>query len=105
MSEAAREQQLPRNIAPTVRVIDGPLTEGRRLAFPLTIVIEHDDGEVIVSEPHFYMHASGPTEAEAIMAFRRIFSGYLDILASQEQTLSPQLIDQLQYLRSAIRTV
>jgi len=50
------------------------------------------------------MHASAPTEAEAIAAFRRIFSGYLDILASQEETLGARMREQLQYLRSTIKT-
>ncbi len=35
-------------------------------------------------------------------AFKRIFSGYLDILSSDEETLSPYLRDQLERLRSPI---
>jgi hypothetical protein len=111
MSEAEQEQP-PQNITfpmdnycpPTNRIIDGPLPKGRWLAHPLTVLIEYDDGEVVVSEPHFHMHAAAPTEAEAIAAFRRVFSGYLDVLASREEKLGTQLREQLQYLRSAIRS-
>jgi len=48
------------------------------------------------------MHAAAPTEAEALEAFKRIFSGYLDSLTRREKTLGPQLRDQLNYLRSII---
>ena len=75
---------------------------GRRLTRPLTVAVEYDDGEVIVSEPLFHMHAAAPTEAEALEAFKRIFSGYLDLLTRREKTLGPQLRDQLNYLRSII---
>jgi hypothetical protein len=102
MSQAEREQQ---SSTPIFITIDGALPKGRRLAHPLTVLIEHDDEEVVVSEPHFHIHASASTEAEAIAAFRRVFSGYLDVLASQEESLGAHLRDQLQYLRSAIRPV
>jgi hypothetical protein len=82
--------------------ITGHLPGRRRLARPLYVTIAHDDGEVIVSEPHFHMHASAPTTTEALVAFRRIFSGYLDVLASRESRLDPYLREQLAYLRSYI---
>jgi hypothetical protein len=87
---------------PTYRRITGLLPGGRRLTRPLTVAVEYDDGEVIVSEPLFHMHAAAPTEAEALEAFKRIFSGYLDSLTRREKTLGPQLRDQLNYLRSII---
>ncbi len=87
---------------PTYRRITGLLPGGRRLTRPLTVAVEYDDGEVIVSEPLFHMHAAAPTEAEALEAFKRIFSGYLDTLTRREKTLGPQLRDQLNYLRSII---
>jgi hypothetical protein len=86
----------------TFRRITGFLPGGRRLIHPLTVTVEYDDEEVVVSEPRFHMHASAPTEAEALVAFRRIFSGYLDSLTRREKTLGPQLLDQLNYLRSVI---
>ena len=82
--------------------IEGPLPGRRRLVHPITIVIEFDDGEIVVSEPEFHMHASASTENEALNAFRRILSGYLDSLARREKILGPQLRDQLNYLRSVI---
>src|SRR5712691_11040572 len=88
MNKEEQEQQPRQGLAlhpSTARIIDGPLSEGRRLAYPLKVMVEYDDGEVVVSEPHFHIHASGPTEAEAIAAFRRIFSGYLDVLSSREE--------------------
>ena len=100
MSELKQEQPT----SPTTYSLDGSLPGARCLTFPLTVLIEYDDGEFIVSEPCFHMHASAPTKVEAIAAFRHIFSGYLNILASQEQTLGTQLREQLQYLRSAIRS-
>lgn len=112
VSEAEQEQQPARNISfpidtyhpSIVRTLDGALPEGRRLAHPLTVLIEYDDEEVVVSEPRFHMQASGSTEVEAIAAFRRIFSGYLDVLTSREEKLGAHLHAQLQYLRSAIKT-
>jgi hypothetical protein len=53
---------------PNFRVLYGSLAGNRQLAKPLTVSIEYDDGEIIVSEPDFHMHASGPTEADAIAA-------------------------------------
>jgi len=85
--------------------IDGLLPGGRWLAHPLVVQVEEDDGEVLVTEHQFYMHASGPTVVEAIEVFKRIVSGYLDVHSSSEETLGPYLRDQLEYLRSAIRTI
>jgi hypothetical protein len=88
-----------------VRTIFGPLPYGRQLTHPLSVVVDYDDEtqEYIVSEPRFYMHASAPTEVEAIPSFRRVFSGYLDVLTAQEEKLGPRLREQLQYLRSYIK--
>ncbi len=89
----------------TVRSIYGSLPKGRELIHPISIVVEHDDDddEFVVSEPRFHMHASAPTEAEAIAAFRRVLSGYLDVLEEQEEKLGPSLKKQLVYLRSMIK--
>jgi hypothetical protein len=65
-------------------------------------MVEYDEEEVVVSEPRFHMHVSASTEAEALAAFRRILSGYLDSLTGREKTLDQQLHDQLDYLRSVI---
>jgi hypothetical protein len=84
--------------------ITGTLPGGRRLAQPLEVMIEYDDGEVIVSEPYFHIHASAHTRVDALGAFRRVFSKYLDVLSSRESRLDPYLREQLAYLRSYITT-
>ena len=78
------------------------MSESRRLYRPLTVAIEYDEEEVVVSEPRFHIHASASTEAEALASFRRIFSGYLDVLSTREEKLDPYLREQLAYLRSYI---
>jgi hypothetical protein len=89
---------------PLFRTLVGALPNGRRLAHPLTVVVEYDEDEVVISEPRFHMHASASTETEALAAFRRIFSGYLDVLSAREEKLDPYLHEQLAYLRSYIKT-
>ena len=88
-----------------VRSIYGALPEGRELVHPLSVVVEHDDedDEFVVSEPRFHIHASASTESEAIAAFRRVLSGYLDVLEEQEEKLGSSLQKQLTYLRSMIK--
>jgi len=111
MSEAEQEQQPPRNITfpmdtyrpPINHVIDGPLPKGKWLAHPLVVQIENDDGEVLVSEPHFYMHAAAHSVPDAIAAFKHVLVDELEILTSDEAKLGPRLLAQLHYLRNAIR--
>ena len=52
---------------------------------------------------HFNIHASGVTIQEAIAAFKRVLSGYLDVLSEEEETLDLYLREQLAYLRSLIK--
>lgn len=111
MSEAEQERQPSQNITfpvdtdrlPTSRIIDGPLPKGKWLAHPVVVQIENDDGEVVVSEPHFYMHAAAPTVPEAIAAFKRILVDELEVLSSEEAELGPRLLAQLRYLRNTIK--
>lgn len=79
------------------------MEQRRRLSHPIIVKIEDDDGEFVVSELKYHIHGVGPTIQEAIEAFKRIFSGYLDILSEEEDNLSPYMYEQLEYLRSAIR--
>ncbi len=96
------EQSITR---PTIFVsITGPLPGGRWLTYPIVVKIEDDEGEFVITELKYHMHGEGSTIPEAIEAFRRIFSGYLDILSEEEDNLSSYLHEQLEYLRSAIRT-
>ena len=82
--------------------LEGELPDSRWLARPLTVAIEYGEEEIVVSEPYFHIHASASTEAEALASFRRIFSGYLDVLSTQEGQLDSYLHEQLAYLRSYI---
>ena len=84
--------------------IIGSLPGRRWLAYPIGLKIEDDDGEYVVTELKYHMHGEGSTISEAIEAFRRIFSGYLDLLSEEDDNLSSYLYEQLEYLRSAIRT-
>ena len=84
--------------------ITGFLPGGRQLTRPLDVVIAYDDGEVIVSEPRFHIHAVGTTRVEALTEFRRILSEELDELTADEEELGPRLQLELQYLRDLIRT-
>lgn len=84
--------------------VAGTLPGRRWLTCPIVVKIEDDDGEYVVTELKYHMHGEGPTIPEAIEAFRRIFSGYLDLLSEEEDNLSSYLHEQLEYLRSAIRT-
>lgn len=84
--------------------IAGPLPGGRWLTHPIVVKIQDDDGEFVVTELKYYMHGAGSTIPEAIEAFKHIFSGYLDVLSEEESNLSSYLQEQLEYLRSAIRT-
>ncbi len=83
--------------------IAGSLPGRRWFTYPIVVKIEDDDGEYVVTELKYHMHGEGSTIPEAIEAFRRIFSGYLDLLSEEEDNLSSYLYEQLEYLRSAIR--
>src|SRR5579884_3562003 len=100
MSEAEQEYQPSQNVTfpmdtyhpPTQQIIEGSLPKGKRLAHPLLVQIENDDGEVVVSEPLFYIHAAAPSVPEAIAAFKRILVDELEILSSEEAELAPRLL-------------
>lgn len=89
---------------PTSIKITGSLPGGRRLARPLNVMIRYDDGEVVVSEPRFHVHAVGATITQALAEFRRILSEELDELTADEEDLAPRLQLELQYFRDLIRT-
>ncbi len=83
--------------------ITGHLPGEKWLTRPLGVTIAYDDGEVIVSEPRFHIHAVGTTIAQALAEFRRILSEELDELTADEEELGPRLRAELQYLRDLIR--
>src|SRR5258708_7893471 len=82
--------------------ITGPLPGGRQLTRPLDVKIAYDDGEVVVSESRFHIHAVGPTIAQALAELRRLLSEELDELTVDEEELGPRLKSELQYLRCAV---
>jgi hypothetical protein len=95
-------------IGPSFVFIEGPLPEGRWLTPILVKIVEEDreegeDREFLVTETKYYMHGVGKTVPDAIGAFKRILSQYLDGLTKREDRLSPQMYEQLEYLRSVIR--
>jgi len=83
--------------------IAGSLPGGKKLTRPLKVTIAYDDGEVVVSEPYFHIHAVGTTRVEALTEFRCILSEELDDLTADEEELGPRLKAELQYLRDLIR--
>lgn len=90
-------------LPPVFTTLTGALTKGRWLSHPIIVKIETDYDEFVVSELKYYIHGEGPTLPEAIEAFKRIFSDYLDILSEEENNLSAYMHEQLEHLRSAIR--
>ena len=88
--------------SPVFVSVTGQLPGGKQLLHPITIKIEDDNGEFVVSEPLYHIHGEGSSIPEAIEAFKRIFSGYLDILSEEEGNLSPYMYEQLEYLRSVV---
>ncbi|MGB8344435.1 MAG: hypothetical protein WCD86_06105 [Ktedonobacteraceae bacterium] len=113
MNEMQRESSSPLNMrlshfsslppTPIFRTIEGALPGGKRLAEPLAVRIEYDEGEYLVSETRYYIHAGDPTLEEAIAEFKRVLSDELDALTSDEEKLGPRLRAQLHYLRSIIK--
>ena len=89
--------------APIFITIDGILPGGKRFAHPLVVQIEDDNGEILVSEPRFYIHASAFTIQDAILEFKRVLIDELEALTADEEKLSPRLRAQLHYLRTIIR--
>lgn len=80
------------------------LPEGRSLTHPLEVRIAYEDGEIIVSEPHFHIHAVGTTLTGALAEFKLTLLEELDELTSDENELGPRLQAELHYLRGLIRT-
>ena len=100
MNEAQQGQHV--STTPTFRAIEGSLPGGKQLILPLIVQIEEDDGEILVSEPHFSIHASGYTIAEAISHFKQVLFEEIDLLTADEAKLGPRLQAQLQHLRKVI---
>jgi hypothetical protein len=87
---------------PIFITLDGILPEGKRFSHPLVVQIEDEDGEILVSEPRFYIHASAFTIQDAVVEFKRVLVDELEALTSDEEKLSSRLRAQLHYLRTII---
>lgn len=103
LSNAKVAYETPAPFQLTSLKITGPLTGGKQLTRPLDVRIAYDDGEVIVSEPFFHIHAVGTTITGALAEFRRVLPEELDELTADEEELGPRLKAELQYLRDLIR--
>lgn len=101
MSETEQKQAFPLDFL----TITGSLPGGRYLTRPLNVKILYDDGEVIISEPHFHIHAGGTTLPATLAEFRYILTEELDNLTEDEEELGPRLQAELRYLRNLIGTV
>ncbi len=88
---------------PIFITIDGILPKGMRFSHPLVVQIEDEDGEILVSEPRFYIHASASTVPDAIVEFKRVLVDELEALTSDEKKLASRLRGQLHYLRTIIK--
>ncbi len=111
MSETGQEQQpdgkafpldwhFPEDVQITSLRITGSFPDGKRLTRPLEVKVAYDDGEVVVSEPHFHIHGVGTTLPQALVAFKRVLAEELDQLTADEEELGPRLQAELHYLRN-----
>jgi hypothetical protein len=98
------EWHMPKDVQITSLKITGSFPDGRQLTRPLEVKIAYDDGEVVVSEPLFHLHAVGTTLTQALVAFKRVLADELDELTDDEDELGPRLQTELQYLRALMRT-
>jgi len=104
MAQAQGQPEAAAAVFPTRMVeISGSLPEEHMLKQPIMVLVDVDEGEVVVTEPRFFIHAAGPTEAAAIEAFKQRLVGYLHVLQRREGTLSSRLRAQLEYLRTVVR--
>ncbi len=103
-AKLAYEPSMPSMPLPLASYKITNLPKGRLLTHPLEVRIAYDDGEVIVSEPHFHIHAAGTTLTEALAEFKLTLIEELDELTTDEHELGPRLQAELRYLRGLIRT-
>jgi hypothetical protein len=82
----------------------GNLPGNRQLTKPLTVNLIWE-GEWVVSEPLYSIHAAGPTIRKAMASFRNIFTMYLDGLSKHNGLMSERMRDCLAYLREMIEEV
>jgi hypothetical protein len=79
----------------------GPVSDHLRLAQPITVNFEHEDGgKIIVSDDIFYMYGEGATRQDALRDYISSLAEYYEVLEAQEDAPSTELFLYLQsYLR------
>lgn len=80
----------------------GTLVKGRRLAKPLTVLVQWDGDYWLVTEPMFYNHTIGKTIPKAIKHFRRCLVDDFEFLDKHRGPMSQWLQDELEYFRNMI---
>jgi hypothetical protein len=68
----------------------------------LAVQVVHEKGRILVVERRTAIYGEGPTHLDAIRDFQRAIREHLDVLERQPE-LSPELADQLDYLRPRVR--
>lgn len=68
----------------------------------LAVRVVHAKGRILIDERRTAICGEGPTHLDAIRDFQRAVREHLDVLERQPE-LSPELADQLDYLRARVR--
>ena len=78
-----------------------------QLAQDVVITVVYDETQLkwLVSDQRFEIRASGGTEAEAIAAFRSVFSQSFDVLDQYESNLDAPTREMFLYLREHVDAV
>jgi len=82
--------------------IEGDLPQHMRLAQNIFVLVLHEDGEVVVSEPTYHIHGYGSTLEEAKQDFRQVLVDSFELLQEDRQVLDSHLQGQLSYMQSII---
>ena len=100
LARAAAVVSVPSQIA-----LVGKVSDRFRLAQPITVNFEHEDGgKIIVSDDIFYMYGEGVTRQDALLDYVISLAEYYEVLESQEDAPSTELFLYLQsYLQPISR--
>lgn len=89
------------HMQPYMRMVEGPL-RGNRYLRSTAVWILLDEGQYIVTEPRYHMHAVGATVDEALDDFLSVIADEFDIVLEERGPLSPRLQSQRSYLQSVV---
>lgn len=82
--------------------IHGELPQKKRLAKQVYAIATYDDGEYVVSTPHFHIHGYGSTLQEAIEDFRQVLVDSFDHLHEDSDCLDDYMQRQRRYIESLV---